>query len=137
MQYEFFYAIIYAYHKLKSSIGQVLDEFSRYRGGIVMKNIKKDFIVTALIMFILCVFPAFYFISDKRFLIFWCPFVLVAIIKILHFLDATINFFNTEGSSTLQIELKDKIDAGYYDSEIINKIKEIRADYDFFNNENI
>lgn len=104
-----------------------------------MKNINKDFIVTALIMFILCVFPAFYFISDKRFLVFWCPFVLLVILKSLHFLDITINIFNTEEDQTLlkPIGLKDKIDAGYYDNEIINKIKEIRADYDFFNNENI
>ena len=104
-----------------------------------MKKHKKDFVVTALIMFILCVFPALYFISDKRFLIFWCPFVLLVIIKSLHFLDITINIFNKEEDQTLlkPIVLKDKIDAGYYDNEIINKIKEIRADYDFFNNENI
>lgn len=107
-----------------------------------MKNIKKDFALkclTTLIMFILCMIPAFYFISDKSFLVFWCPFVLLVIIKSLHFLDTTINFFNTEESSTLlkPMELKDKIEAGYYDSEIIDKIKKIRADYDFFNNENL
>ena len=103
-----------------------------------MKKINKRKYLTILIMFIICVIPAFYYKFDKNYIIFiWCPLVLFIIIKGINLSDTIIDSMNIKKSSKVSLEpmeLNDKIDAGYYDDEIIDKLKKIRVDYDYFNN---
>lgn len=101
-----------------------------------MKKTSKRKYLTILILFIICLIPALCFEFDKNYIILvWCPLVLFIIIKGINLSDMIIEEESSKPSLE-QTEFNDEIDAGYCDSEIFDRLKKIKVDYDYLNNEN-